>query len=92
MKIFPDKIAKRASYQSNKVTDARSGAWVYTGPPGGKMKTKNAEAHTCPTKHGCGDYYGSGIKAPVGRMRGVDYPGMRPVTKSGLEKPPKSTV
>lgn len=52
-------------------------------------KTKNAEAHTSPTKFGMGDYYGSGQKAKIGKMRGHSV-GCRPVTKSQMSKPPKS--
>ena len=36
-----------------------------------------------------GDFYGSGVKARVGRMRG-DSVGYIPVTKSKLRKPPKA--
>lgn len=47
------------------------------------------ESHVARTKMGMGDYYGRAFKAPIGRMRG-DSIGMRPVTKKGLRKPPKS--
>ena len=36
-----------------------------------------------------GDYYGTGIKAKVGRMRD-DSVGMNPVGQKALKKPPKS--
>ncbi len=36
-----------------------------------------------------GDYYGTGIKNPVGRIRGTTV-GINPVSKKGLKKPPKS--
>jgi hypothetical protein len=52
---------------------------------------KNAESHTAPTKYGMGDYYGTGFKAPVGKMRS-DSVGFRPVTKKQLGTPPKSVV
>lgn len=54
-------------------------------------KTKNAEAHASPTKYGMGDHYGTGFKAPVGKMRS-DSVGYRPVSKAKLGKPPKSVV
>lgn len=53
-----------------------------------KGKTAPKTAHTSNSKKGMGDYYGTGVKAPVGRMR--DGMGMIPVTKKGLGKPPKS--
>jgi hypothetical protein len=37
-----------------------------------------------------GDYYGTGFKAPVGRIRDVSSPGVNPVSKQNLGKPPKS--
>ncbi len=46
-------------------------------------------AHTSPTKKGMGDYYGSGIKAKLGRMR-EDSMGMVAMTPKKLKKPPKS--
>ena len=45
-------------------------------------------AHTPNTKYGMGDFYGQGIRAPLGTMReGV---GMVKVSKKGLKKPPRS--
>jgi hypothetical protein len=45
-------------------------------------------SHTPNTKYGLGDFYGSGLRAPLGKMReGV---GMVQVSKKGLKKPPKS--
>lgn len=66
------------------------------------MKTKGAnafpskrlvakEAHTAPTKFGMGDYYGSGVKNPIGRIRD-DSVGYRPVNRKQLGTPPKSVV
>ena len=49
------------------------------------------EAHTAPTKYGMGDYYGTGVKAPLARLRS-DTPGYRPATKKQLGTPPKSVV
>ncbi len=36
-----------------------------------------------------GDFYGSGVKARIGKMRG-DSVGYIPVTKKQLRKPPKA--
>lgn len=52
-------------------------------------KAKNHEAHTSPTKFGMGDHYGTGFKAPVGKMRDSSV-GFRPVSKEELGTPPKS--
>lgn len=46
------------------------------------------ESHVAPTKYGMGDYYGSGIKQKVGRIRD-DYIS-KPISSSKLGKPPKS--
>ena len=55
-------------------------------------RTKNAEAHTAPTKYGMGDYYGTGVRAKMGRERGtasgVNY--TVPIPKSKLKIPPKN--
>jgi hypothetical protein len=50
---------------------------------------KVKEAHVSTTGQPMGDYYGTGVKNKIGRMRG-DSPGMIPVPKSKLKKPPKS--
>ena len=72
------------------VADPRSGGTVATNDIGFK-KGPRQESHTCPTKHGMGDYYGTGVKNPQGRMRG-DSIGYRPVSKKQLGTPPKSLV
>lgn len=54
-----------------------------------KKAKKKAEGHSANAKFGMGDHYGTGVKAPVGRMRS-DSVGFRPVTKKELKKPPKS--
>lgn len=51
-------------------------------------KAKNA--HTANTKYGMGDFYGSGIRAKVGRIRDSFTGGSNPVSKKGLKKPPKT--
>ena len=45
-------------------------------------------AHTANTKHGMGDYFGSGIKNPVGRIR--DVTNFTEVKGKKLGKAPKS--
>ena len=56
-----------------------------------KPKSGHYDSHTDNTKYGMGDYYGTGFKAPIGRMRS-DSVGYRPVTKKKLGTPPKSVV
>ncbi len=52
-------------------------------------KTKSyKQAHTANTKYGMGDYYGTGIKAKVGRIR--EGMGMAPLSKKQIGTPPKS--
>jgi hypothetical protein len=46
-------------------------------------------AHTANTKYGMGDYYGTGIKAKLGRVRD-DTMGMIAQNPKRLKKPPKS--
>jgi hypothetical protein len=57
-----------------------------------KKGKKHKEAHVMDTKYGMGDYYGTGFKAPIGRMRDSSYPGQMPVNKKQLKTPPKSVV
>jgi hypothetical protein len=64
------------------------------------MKKANIPAHTKPSKNtsgdwhvnhssmGMGDYYGTGIKAKLGRMR--DGMGMQEITPKKLKTPPRS--
>jgi hypothetical protein len=51
-------------------------------------KTNRKIAHTPKSPKGMGDYYGTGVKAPIGKMR--DGLGMQVVSKSKLKKPPRS--
>jgi hypothetical protein len=46
------------------------------------------EWHSSNQKFGMGDYYGSGIKNPMGRIR--ENMIMQPVKPSKIKKPPKS--
>lgn len=54
-----------------------------------KSLKRTTEAHVANTKYGMGDYYGSGIKQPVGRVR-EDYINGTPMTNKKMGKPPKS--
>ena len=53
-----------------------------------KPLKKTREAHTMMTKHGMGDYYGTGVKNPTGRLR--DSYMTQNAGKKALSKPPKS--
>lgn len=54
---------------------------------------KNAKkpkiSHTPRSSKGMGDYYGTGIRAKIGKMRS-DSMGMVTLTSKELKKPPKS--
>lgn len=56
------------------------------------MKAKSLkptkEWHSSNKKFGMGDYYGTGIKQKVGRIR--EGYGQNPITPAKLKKPPKS--
>lgn len=52
-------------------------------------KTYNGAVHTPKSQKGLGDFYGTGIVAKMGKMRGGDM-GMQVVTKPLMKKPPKS--
>lgn len=49
------------------------------------------QTHTENTKFGMGDYYGTGVKNKIGRVRS-DSVGYRPVSKKQMGTPPKSVV
>lgn len=60
---------------------------------GTKPKRANTyEAHTEPTKYGMGSYYGTAVKAPIGRIRDTSSPGYIPVSEKKLKEPPRSVV
>lgn len=46
------------------------------------------QAHTMNAKYGMGDYYGTGVKNPMGRI--IDSMGTNPVSKKKMGNPPKS--
>lgn len=54
-----------------------------------KSKGKVKQAHTSSSKVGMGDFYGTGIKNPVGRVR-ASYLDIKPKSKKKLGNPPKS--
>jgi hypothetical protein len=54
-----------------------------------KNGKKPTISHTPRSSKGMGDYYGTGIKAKIGKMRS-DSMGMVEVTPAKLKKPPKS--
>lgn len=54
-----------------------------------KRNGRHLESHTAPTKYGMGEYYGTGVKAKLGTLRG-DMPGYRPATPKKLKTPPKN--
>lgn len=60
------------------------------GLPSSKPKSAK-ESHTDHTKYGMGNYYGTGVKAPIGRIRDSSV-GFRPVSKHQLSVPPRSVV
>jgi len=56
-----------------------------------KSGSKYKEAHVMNTKYGMGDYYGTGIKQKIGRIRD-DSMGMTALTPKKLKIPPKSVA
>jgi len=52
-----------------------------------KAKRVN-EAHSANTKYGSGDFYGTGVKNPVGRVR-ESYMNPSPTTNKSFGTPPK---
>ncbi len=53
-----------------------------------KAKSKSNLAHTPKSSYGMGDYYGTGIKQPIGKVR--DVMGYKPGKSTKMGKPPKS--
>ena len=37
-----------------------------------------------------GTFWGTGIKNPVGKIRGISTVGIRPVSRNGIKTPPKA--
>lgn len=60
------------------------------GSPRKKESSKTyKQSHTAGSQKGLGDYYGTGVRQPLGRVRG-DTVGMFALSKEQLGKPPKS--
>lgn len=55
----------------------------------GGTKTKMKEAHTSPQKTGMGNYYGTGFKSKIGKVRDSTV-GYRPVSREQMGTSPKS--
>lgn len=55
-----------------------------------KPKKSSGDWHVSHTSLGMGDYYGTGIKAKLGKV--IDGVGLNPISKKKLSKPPKSVV
>jgi len=53
-----------------------------------KPRTNRNQVHTPKSPKGMGDFYGTGIRQPLGKMR--DGMGMQEITKAKMKKPPKS--
>ena len=53
-----------------------------------KAKTSRNQVHTPKSPIGMGDYYGTGIKNPIGKMRDSYMDG--PVKPNNKRKPPRS--
>lgn len=58
----------------------------------GKNKKASGDWHVSHTSMGMGDYYGTGVKAPLGKIRKSVGPpiGYSPFTKQSKSRPPKS--
>lgn len=54
-----------------------------------KPKTNRNQAHTPKSPKGLGDYYGTGVRQPIGRVR-FSSMDMEPVSPKTLGKPPKA--
>lgn len=52
------------------------------------ISTKAKGAHVSKAKYGMGDFYGTSVKQPMGKIR--DSIGSNPMSKKKLGKPPKS--
>ena len=50
--------------------------------------SKVKQSHTSPSSKGMGDYYGQGMKNPVGKIRDMSM--SKPKAPSKIGKPPKS--
>ena len=53
-----------------------------------KLKSKVKQGHTSNSQIGHGDYYGTGIKNPVGKIR--DMTGVKEIKPPKLKMPPRA--
>lgn len=53
-------------------------------------RTQHREAHVAPVKFGRGNFYGSGIRAKVGRMRDSYVTDHKAISEAQKNQPPKS--
>lgn len=56
----------------------------------GNPKKSSGDWHVNHSSMGMGDYYGTGVKQPLGKMRSSYTPGVNATSKKGLKTPPKS--
>lgn len=54
------------------------------------VKKPSGDSHVSHTSMGMGDYYGTAIKAKLGKVR--EGMGLNPISKTKIGKPPKSVV
>lgn len=54
------------------------------------IKKPNGDWHVSNTSLGMGDYYGTGIKQKIGKVRDSYTPMARPASKKQLKIPPKT--
>lgn len=52
-------------------------------------KKSSGDSHVSYTSMGMGDYYGTGVKQPVGKMRSPTV-GITPASMKKIKSPPKS--
>lgn len=76
------------------VADPNSGQTTSTNDVGpyNPGRTKFKEAHASNQKAGMGDYYGTGQRNKMGKMRSTSSPGYMPVNKKQMGTPPTSVV
>jgi len=56
-----------------------------------KARTNRNQVHTPKSPKGLGDYYGTGIVQPLGKIRDNTM-GMQALTPKQMKKPPRSVV
>ena len=55
-----------------------------------KSPLKPIESHVSKTKKPMGDFYGTGVKQPMGKQRGQSPFAQEPLSKKQAGKPPKA--